>query len=231
MSTIDLQDLVTESIGSDLAPPSDLPIVSLEERHRRTAREARRDIAMQRWLTACPPILRECDPAFPDLAPVRPQIERILSWERGPRGLLATGDTGAGKTRAMFALMRRFCEAGEDVHMWSSVDWFGRLQQSVSYGRDDAQSFVEFMGSVPILFIDDWGQEALVASRETWARQWWFRLLDIRYGAGRPMFLTTNLRRSDLAIKTGMRPVYEDPLVRRLTALMAPVIFWPEDAS
>jgi len=187
-------------------------------------RETRKKDAQLRWEDACPDLLKSSDWSHARLAPFRAQIDRVLGYKFAPKGILASGPTGRGKTRSMWALMRRLAvEDGYDVRYWSSKDWFCVLQEQVRYGRDEARGWVDAIARRQILFIDDLGQEAVQANREDWAQGWLFRLLDIRVGLGLPLFVTTNLTSTDMVSRAGS--VRGDPLVRRLMDLCEPVKF------
>ena len=85
----------------------------------------------------------------------------------------------------MWALMQRLgCGDGHDVRYWSASDWFTTLQENIRFGRDEARGWVNTVARRHIVFIDDYGQEAMQSSREDWARGWFFQFLDIRVGEG-----------------------------------------------
>ena len=187
-------------------------------------RDLRREDARKRWDLACPDRLKTSDWAHPRLAPYLPQINRVLGYQIGTRGLLASGPTGRGKTRSMWQLMRRLgIDDGLDVRYWTASDWFTTLQNQITYGRDDARGWVEAVASRHVVFIDDLGQEAIQTNREDWASGWFFRFLDIRVGLGLPLFITTNLTAREIAGRNA--GVRANPLVRRLLDLCDPVTF------
>jgi DNA replication protein DnaC len=74
-----------------------------------------------------------------------------------------------------------------------------------------------------VVFIDDWGQEANLKSRENWAEGWFFRFVDYRIERGLPLIITTNLTAKDIARKEG--DVRGDPLLRRLLEMSDVVKF------
>lgn len=57
-----------------------------------------------RWEQLCPPIYRE---SVSGLLPNLPMFEEVQKWEYGPTGLLLIGSTRRGKTRAIWALLKR----------------------------------------------------------------------------------------------------------------------------
>lgn len=124
----------------------------------------------------------------------------------------------------MFALCRRLlCEEGRDVGIWHAQDFFSALQGEIRYGRDEADGFIKRIAARRVLFIDDYGQQAVQSNREEWARGWFFRLLDLRVSAGLPLLMTTNLSAGQLA--SDSTDIKGDPLLRRLLDLAEPVKF------
>jgi DNA replication protein DnaC len=195
-----------------------------EENWRKFSDAARTESAKQRFLASCPPQMLESDWQHPALMPFLAQLRLILGHSAEDKGILASGPTGRGKTRAMWALMRRYaCDEGLEVRCWSSVDWFSALLQQVRYGRDEARDWVEATAARKIVFLDDYGQEAMQLCREDWARAWFFRFLDLRVGAGLPLYVTTNLGADEMAERSGN--LRGDPLIRRLLDLCDPIRF------
>ena len=175
----------------------------------------------------CPRAYLDFDPSHKEIQQNRAQIDRVLAWRYETcdgRGILASGPTRRGKTRAMYALCKRLlCEEGRDVGMWHAKDWFTELQSCVRYGHDEAGSFVKRTAERRILFFDDYGQEAILRNREDWATGWFFRLLDLRIGNRLPVLMTTNLTSQQMADNTS--DVTSDPLVRRLIDCAKPEKF------
>jgi DNA replication protein DnaC len=151
-------------------------------------------------------------------------LEKVLAWKRNPVGLLLSGPQGRGKTRAAYALCSRLlCDEGVNVALWQASAFFAELQGYVRYGNDEASGFIERQAARPVFFLDDFGQQALLRSREEWAQAWFFRFLDLRLGARLPLILTTNQTAEQIAGRD-----YDskgDPLVRRLIDLAEPVKF------
>lgn len=200
--------------------------VAVEERGQAYLKEALRQAAEARWEAACPPAIKETDWAHAGLAPYACSIQRILAHQTGAKGILASGPTGRGKTRSMWQLMRRMaCSEGRDVRYYHAAEWFTELQSKISYGRDDANGWIEAVARRQIVFIDDLGQESLTKAREDWAQGWFFRFLDIRVGEKLPLYITTNLSAEDIAPKTAKSSLRADPLLRRLLDLCEPISF------
>lgn len=205
--------------GIDYTPGS----VDLDAKGAEYLAECKRRDCIARWEAECPPEYRETDWKHPRLSPYADQIAKVLAWEPQSRGLLITGPTGRGKTRSMWALAKRLAEQCKEVRVWHAADFFAALQAQVKYGNDDARGWIESLAKRAILVIDDLGQESVIAARSDWAQAWFFRLLDIRLGAGLPLIITTNLTAD--AIAGTSKGIRADPLIRRLLDLCEVVKF------
>lgn len=176
------------------------------------------------YLSRRPPSCAYFDINHKDLQPWKKQIDHILNWKVNPKGLIASGKTGRGKTRAMFWLCKRLlCKEGVDVAIWNAQEFFAELQLNLRFGRDEAGDFVKRQAARPVLFIDDYGQDAVKAGNEEWAQGWFLRLLDMRLGNGLPLLMTTNQTAQEIC--GNVREVSSHPLVRRLTELAEGVRF------
>lgn len=173
----------------------------------------------------CPRDYHEFDQCRPELQANRAQIEQVMAWNPTTgKGIVASGETGRGKTRSMFALCKRLlCDEGKDVAIWHAKDWFYELESNMRYGKDEAGDFVKRTAARPILFIDDYGQEAVTANRQDWAQGWFFRLLDLRIGNRLPLLITTNLTAKQMAESS--RDIAAHPLIRRILEIAEPIKF------
>lgn len=219
----------THSVGALLADFSE-KIVGLPAAGEQTAvvdsdeyvRESLRRSSIERYNHICPPAYRDTNWTHPDLAPWQAEIDVIRNWKLTPRGIIASGPTGRGKTRAIWELYRRLtCEDVIDARFYYAGDWFSTLQQQINYGRDEAAGWVDAVASRRVVFIDDFGQEAMLANRSDWAAGWFFRFLDLRVGRGLPLIVSTNLGASGFGVSTGKG----DPLLRRLLEICEPIRF------
>jgi len=187
--------------------------------------EARKRDAIARFETAVPSAMRESDWGHAGMVANRAQIERVLAHQVGAKGLLLSGRTGRGKTRSMWALMRRLAhDEARDIRYFHAGDWFATLQGCLNYGRDDARGWVDAVARRPIVFVDDLGQEAIQTARSEWAMSWFMRFLDIRVSERLPLYVTTNLDAQGIA-ERGASSVRGDPMVRRLIEICEPIKF------
>ena len=221
MSTQGIAELVAGIVPSDFkAVPVDYEAASLAY-----LAEARKRDAIARYEASVPPGMRQTDWAHPAMVANAEAIGRVLAHQVTAKGLLLTGYTGRGKTRAMWALMRRLaCEEARDVRYFHAQDWFSTLQGFLQYGRDEARGWVEAVARRPIVFVDDLGQEAIQTARSEWAMSWFLRFLDIRVSERLPLYVTTNLDAKGIA-ERGASSVRGDPMVRRLVEICEPIKF------
>lgn len=221
MSTQPMAELVAGIVPPDFKP---IPI-DFGEVTRNHIAEARKRDSIARYETAVPPGMRETDWTHPAMLPNAEQIARVLAHQVTGKGLILTGRTGRGKTRAMWALLRRLaCEEARDVRYFHAQDWFSTLHGCLNYGRDDARGWVEAVARRQVVFIDDLGQEAIQTARSEWAMSWFLRFLDIRVSERLPLYVTTNLDAQGIA-ERGASSVRGDPMVRRLIEICEPVKF------
>ena len=191
--------------------------------------EAQRQSANDRWqlLAAEMPQMVETDWSRTHFDRNREAIEAVQGWEHGNRGMLLTGPTGRGKTRAILDLLQRLAlDDGQDFRYWHASTWFSELQKQNRFGRDEASSWVSATAVRPIVVIDDLGQEAIgTVKGEDWAQAWFFRFLDIRLSHALPLIVTTNLTASTIAGTAQRSEIRSDPLIRRLLDLCDVVKF------
>ncbi len=116
----------------------------------------------------------------------------LTKWIRDPkkRTLFMWGDTGSGKTYTAFALMRFFFESGSKwIQYISAPDIIQLGKTEIGIMR-----LKEIYGEAPLLLIDDLGVEKAAE----WEIKHIFTLFDIRYGAGLPTIVTSNLNLESL---------------------------------
>lgn len=152
-----------------------------KERRREEAREARAAHMLFSWRTLCPPDMRETDLTRLD----RP--ERVTGWRREPKGkgLVIHGETGYGKTRLLWALLKALSEAGTVWDFWRA----NRLADAVTkdFGKQKEEIVAEACRA-PVLALDDLGKERTTPEWEAAL----FDLIDWRAERGRPVLVTTN---------------------------------------
>ena len=199
-------------------------VINMDEIGANYIAEYRRASAVARWDAACPSIMHEINMDHAGLHQNLPAIRAVMAWEQQPRGMLITGPTGTGKSRASWQLMRKLAEQAREDRHFTASEFFTAMQARVNYGRDDAGEWVRAMARAPIVFIDDLGQEAVAASKQDWAQGWFFQFLDQRLGNALPLIITTNMTSEQIA-GASTSQIRSDPLIRRLLELCEIVRF------
>lgn len=168
------------------------------------------------WHAQCPRLYRHSHWNHPRLLPYARQINQVLEWQASDQGMLITGPTGRGKSRALWALLRRLlAHEGREVRVWRSSDFFRLMQEQINYGRDESRAWIKAVARIPIVALDDWGQEAVTTAKADWCQATFFDLLDQRLGEGRPLIVTTNLTAQQIA-DTDAKGLRANPLLRRV---------------
>lgn len=133
----------------------------------------------------CPKLYLETDTSRLPQA----QLAAAMKWQYGPRGLLLTGDTGKGKTRIAWALMRRVMV--DDIPQ-RQVRWFDCIKfghEIVSrYQDENAESWLDGLAVCEIIFFDDFGKLKLTERAEVEL----FGLIERRCANMLPTIITTN---------------------------------------
>jgi len=179
-------------------------------------KQAKRDSALENWKQKCPIEYQQFDINNDSLKINHKQINYILNWDhKSKKGIIAYGQSNQGKTRTMWELVRILASNHSvKVECYSSAKWFNVLQDNVRYGRDEAYGWVEAVAKRPIVFIDDFGQQALMSNKEDWSFGYFMQFLDIRVSNGLPLLMTTNLNASQ--ITNNLNYIRSEPMLRRL---------------
>lgn len=136
------------------------------------------------WLRFCPDEFQRYDPEQMP-CPER-QIEQVLAWEYGARGLLLHGVPRTGKTRLLWRLLRMQFMAGRTIIAWDAIDFGIRTREAYSEGNE--RTFYKRLTEAHIVFIDDIGK-AKITERGAEAL---FGMTDKRMKLRKPCLFTTN---------------------------------------
>ena len=105
-------------------------------------------------------------------------------------GLLFKGDCGTGKTFLANCICNFLIENGYSVLSFKLADYFRVLREDFELKTGLETKMLEAIKEADMLFIDDLGSEKL---SEDWGKEKLFSLIDTRYGAKKPILITTNL--------------------------------------
>ena len=101
-----------------------------------------------RYLTTDVSLLRS---KYPGLCPL---YDEILGWKpTNPKGLAIVGDTGLGKTRVTWAMLRGLFDRGYKIYGISALMLADRIGKA--FGNGDGLAFLDSVMDCEVLFIDD----------------------------------------------------------------------------
>ena len=127
--------------------------------------------------------------------------------ETGLPGLILNGQAGLGKSFLLSCIYRRLLERNVDVLLISSFELMERIRQRQFHDDEDDGRFEELL-SVPVLLIDDFGNEPFIRGISA---EYICMLLDERMARRLHTALTTNLTPAQIKEK------YNERVSSRLT--------------
>jgi len=123
----------------------------------------------------------------------REAYETAIQWTPNYEGLLIYGETGACKSRILFALIRKLIVRDRvDVEVLNGGDFRQRMMEA--YIAERTERVLNRMKKVAVLAWDDFGQDALKPGMETDLRS----VIDYRYRDGLPIIITTQFTTAKL---------------------------------
>lgn len=162
------------------------------------------------WQAVCPPLYRDTDPKrIP-----RKILDKVNSWEHGPKGLGLLGSAGLCKTRAAFLLIRRMIEEGRSVATISATG-FSRL--CIEQFDDDlktkniAKDKMRWLRRREVILFDDIGKQKFTERVEIEL----YDLLEYRTSNLLPVIWTANA--SSKQLLTMLSDDRGEPILRRLS--------------
>ena len=145
-------------------------------------------------------------------------IRSALAWQQGPRGLLVAGPTGAGKSRAMWMLLRRLLDQEQRSFAWlNAVRFRSGLQAAARDGATDC--FTQRLAGVQVLYWDDLGQTHLTGA----ASEMLLHIVEERTARGRPILATTQYSAEQLESQFE-RPEMGQAIRRRLNEFCSVIV-------
>jgi len=149
-------------------------------------------------------------PPVSDIARVAPEHVRIVrryvenietNLDRG-RGLWLEGDVGTGKTTLAMLVSKAALDAGRTVAIYSLPRLLSLLRESLD-SDTGLVDFLERLGSVDLLHVDDLGAEY----RTDWVIEQLYSIVNTRWENQRAIVATTNLMPDELSEHLGPRTV------------------------
>ena len=124
----------------------------------------------------------------------RVKIQKVSQWKYGDKGLILSGDSGAGKTTALWSLYREMDREGIAVDYWPATELGRELSKCA---RDITGSY--HLTRKKLLMIDDFGKERITAA----ACSLWYELLHRRYEQMLPIIISTRFTGEDFVKRMG----------------------------
>jgi len=155
-----------------------------------------------------------------DRLPMAPgPLATILSWKYNPRGMVIFGESGAGKTRAVFLLLKRLTlEDGIPCRFFHCTEFGNDVSAKFGESSVVAKSWLDRLAIIPVMVFDDLGKERLTDRGEAE----FFGLIERRFSKQYPTIITTNHPTAD-AVGSMFGQDRAAPLVRRLREYFTPV--------
>lgn len=113
------------------------------------------------------------------------------------KGIFIFGETGRGKTYALYAISKRFKEIGQRSRVENWVELLLDLREKTQYLRDALGSILE----PQVVMIDDLGSE-----RQTeWSQEILYTIINMAYQKQKKIFVATNLSLDEFTARYGDR--------------------------
>jgi DNA replication protein DnaC len=156
----------------------------------------------------------------------RAQVDKVLKWKYGPKGLVIHGVTGMGKTRTVLTLLHRlYVEEGHDYEFCRVPKWARELESSPP---SQVRSLVSPLFYVPLVVLDDVGKER-PTERGISAL---FDVIDTRTSHGLPLIITSNYNGAKLLERLSERDAETAAaIIRRIREFCVNVAFEPKGGA
>lgn len=200
-----------EFLGVEMFKPiyCDPCAIKLSDEYDRESEERERQAISERnivrWNKICAELYRDTDHAR---LPQKP-LQRALAWRFGPRGLVLYGSSGAGKTRILYCVLRRLFDEGWRMQIYTGAEFKRAYAQAA--GKGDGEKWVDKIGSLDILAIDDLGQTKMTDASE----EAFLDVLELRARTQKPTLFTTQYT-GDILVKQFTREERGHAVGRRL---------------
>lgn len=221
LDCLDAQDSQMQNILLELSKHAghDECISKVREQARQEREAEMRGARMVQWREVCPPLYLDTDPAKLPFALQYPEkFSQAMSWNYGPTGLGFFGNTGGGKTRAMYLLLRSLYISGRSVEAMTHPEFSATAVRLAVEGYKGEQSrWMRDLKHADILFIDDLGKSRFTTADGS-AKHGEEALWDVcehRWQQRKPFFFTCNKRNGD-ELAASMSDDKGQPFLRRL---------------
>lgn len=157
-------------------------------------------------------ILKKKHPEFKAL------YDAVLAWRPGlGKGLVAYGPPGVGKTRTVWALMRRLFDSGVDVHALTATGFGDGISEN--YREGTGPEWIRRLSGHEVLFIDD--LDKLVLTQRVQSEL--FAVMETVTSMRRYLVITANGSGGDFIRK--FDPSIGAALYRRIVEFCDPISF------
>ena len=148
-----------------------------------------------RYQTLCPDGYKD---TVPSKIPNQEAMKKVLAWTPGPRGLLLKGNTGRGKTRSVWLMLKPIIEnTATTVMAYNGVTWALAVSRAFRE-TDETEGFINRVAKVDILVLDDIFKASIMSDTQARAL---YCVLEERMAWKRPTIMTTNSSGKDLLMK------------------------------
>lgn len=163
----------------------------------------------EQWSKICPLDYRAIDLKK---LPARAQqsLPQILSWRYNPIGLLVGGETGAGKTRCVYRLLKQVFDCGLTIEAHSPLSFRASVVKA-AMGGGGLEDWVYRASKADVFYFDDLGQMRLTESSE----EALFELVERRCANQKPILATTQYQ-NEIFVAQFIRPERGSAIARRL---------------
>lgn len=135
-------------------------------------------------------------------------------------GLLFKGNCGTGKTFLANCICNFLIDKGYAVLSFKLADYLRVLREDFEKKIGLEGKLLEAIKEADLLFIDDLGSEKV---SEDWGKEKIYSLIDTRYGARKPILITTNLNAQEML--DFLRYKGTDKILDRINEMVKPYDF------